>query len=111
MPKDLVPAQRNIVQAYDLDVIVLLEESGMMLETELHTIVQREVTIFPIKPPDDTAVCAVDFVNATGIPSRDHVVTISILVDAVDVEVIPSVGAVTSRTSLAGVDGEYAFVW
>jgi hypothetical protein len=61
--------------------------------------------------PDDLSVGSVDFVNGACIASGDEIVPINIFVDAIDMEVVPSIGAIVTRPSLSWVDGQYRLVW
>lgn len=60
--------------------------------------------------PDDLPIGPIDLVNCTCITSRDEIVPISILVNAVDVEVVPGIGTVVAGPSLARIDGKYGLV-
>jgi hypothetical protein len=48
-------------------------------------------------------------VHGAGIARRDDVVARAVLVDAVDVKVVPRVGGVVARAGLAGVEGQDGF--
>jgi hypothetical protein len=48
-------------------------------------------------------------VHGAGVARRDEVVAVAVLVDAVDVEVVPRVGRVVARAGLARVEGEDGF--
>ena len=95
-----------VVQTDDLDVALLSEPAGMVLEAELGPLGHVKVGAVAVEPPDDGAVGAVDLVDGAGVAGGDEVVAVGILVDAVDVEVVPRVGGVVSGACLAGVDGE-----
>jgi hypothetical protein len=49
-----------------------------------------------ITHPDDLSVRSVDFVNGTCIASGDEIIPLRIFVNAVDVEVVPGIGAVVA---------------
>jgi len=46
--------------------------------------------------PNDLAISSVYLVNRARVTSGDQVIPISILINAVDVEVVPSIGAVVA---------------
>jgi hypothetical protein len=48
-------------------------------------------------------------VHGAGVARRDDVVARAVLVDAVDVEVVPRVGGVVARAGLAWVEGQDGF--
>jgi hypothetical protein len=48
-------------------------------------------------------------VHGAGVARRDEVVAVAVLVDAVDVEVVPRVGRVVAGAGLARVEGEDGF--
>jgi hypothetical protein len=50
-------------------------------------------------------------VNGACVTSGDEIVSVSILVNAIDVEVVPRIGAIVTRPSLSWVDGQYGLVW
>lgn len=93
-----------IVQADDFDTVFLAEPAGVVLEAELGALGHLEVASVAVEAPDNGAICAVDLVNCAGVTGRDEVVTLGVLVDAVNVEVVPCVRGVVSRTCLARVD-------
>lgn len=80
-----------IVQADDFDAVFLAEPAGVVLEAELGALGHFEVASVAVEAPDDGAICAVDLVNGTGVTGGDEVVALGVLVDAVDVEVVPCV--------------------
>ena len=45
------------------------------------------------------------------VTSGDEIVPISILVNTIDMEVVPSIGAVVACTSLPWIDGKYGLAW
>ena len=60
--------------------------------------------------PDDLAIGSIDLVDCACVAGGDEIVPISILINAVDVEVVPSIGAIVARSSLTWVDGKHRFV-
>jgi len=54
---------RVIVERYYFDVIILLNESGVMLEAEVDVFPKLEIRLFPSKTPDYLAICTIDLVN------------------------------------------------
>ena len=82
----------------------------MMLEAELDTFSQLEVTTFAVQSPDDATVSAVDLVHATCISGGYHVVPIWILVNTVDMEVVPGIRAIVPGARLSWIDRKYSFV-
>jgi hypothetical protein len=75
-----------------------------MLKGKLNAFPEFKVCRLPTKLPDDGAGAAVDLVYCVGVACGDQVVPFSVLVNAVDVEVVPSVGRVVAAASLAGVE-------
>jgi hypothetical protein len=64
-----------------------------------------------VEAPDDGAVGAVYLVDGAGVAGGDEVVARGVLVDAVDVEVVPGVGGVVAGAGLSWVDGEDGFYY
>jgi hypothetical protein len=95
-----------VIKTDNLDIIFLDQPPGVVLEAELGTIGHFEVRTVTVQPPNDGAVGAIDLVNGASIAGRDQVVTVSVFVYRVDVEVVPGVGRVVARASLARVDGK-----
>lgn len=80
-----------VVQADHFNVAFLAKPTSMVLETKFGVIRHIKVGLFAVQSPNNAAVCAVDLVDCACVTSRDQVVAFGILVDAVDVEVVPSV--------------------
>ena len=97
---------RVIEERDDFFVAVAGEEACMVLEAECDVGTKLKVGLQAAQAPDDLAGGAVDLVNGTGVASGDQVVTVGISVNGVDVEVVPRIGGVPSRTSLSRVQGE-----
>ena len=95
-----------VVEAENFDAVVLREPAGVVLEAKVDAVPQRKGAVGAGQAPDNAAVSAVDLVHGAGVAGGDQVVALRILVDTVDVEVVPGVGAVVARSSLAGIDGE-----
>lgn len=74
-----------------------------MLEAKVDAVPELEGAVFAGKAPDNGPVGPVDLVDRASVAGGDEVVPVGVFVDAVDVEVVPSVGAVVSRARLAGV--------
>lgn len=85
-----------IVQTQDLLVAVLGQPASVVLEAKVDTVAEVERRVCACQTPDDGSVSAVDLVHGTSVAGGDEVVASGILVDAVDVEVIPCVGAVVA---------------
>lgn len=102
----LSAVSRIVEQRDDLFISSLLDKSGVVLETELD--VGTEVKVGPetAQTPDNLAGGAIDLVDCTGITGRDQVVTIGILVNRVDMEVVPCIRRIVPCSRLAGVEGE-----
>lgn len=92
-----------VVETDHLDIANLAYEPSVMLETKLGILRHLEGTVFPVQLPYDAPVSAVYLVDTTSVTRGYQIVAIRILVDTVDVEIVPSVGAVVARASLAGV--------
>lgn len=56
--------------------------------------------------PDESAGGAIDFVDGVCVTGRDEIGPLGILVNRVDVEIVPSVGAVIARAGLTWVQGQ-----
>lgn len=93
-----------VIQADHFDISLLLQPPGVVLEAKLGAIGHLEVGSVAIEAPDDGAISAIDLVDCTGVASGDKVVALSVLVNRVDVEVVPSVGRIVAGASLAGID-------
>lgn len=102
----LSAVSRIVKQRDDLFISTLLDKSGVMLETELD--VGTEVKVGPktTQTPDDLAGSAIDLVDCTGITGRDQIVTIGILVNRVDMEVVPCIRRIVSRPRLTRIERE-----
>lgn len=95
-----------VVQADDFDVAILLQPASVVLEAKLGSVGHLEVRTVAVEAPDYGAVGTVDLVDGAGITSRNEVVALGIFVNAVDVEIVPRVGRIVARSSLARVDGK-----
>ena len=102
---------RVVVQADDLltAVLRLCEEAGVMLKGKLNLWPQGEVGRLATELPDDIARSAVNLVHGVGVSGRDQVVPVGVLVDRVDVEVVPGVRAVVAGAGLAGIQVKVTF--
>ena len=60
-----------------------------MLVAEVEAAAECERAVRAAELPEDAAVGAGDFVDYAGVPSRYQVIAIGVLVDRVDVEVVP----------------------
>jgi hypothetical protein len=92
---------RVIEQRDDLFIAFMLNEPSMMLETELDVGAKVKVGPETTQTPDDLTSGTIDFVYCTSITSRDQVVALGILVNRVDMEVVPCVRRIVSGTCLA----------
>lgn len=81
----------------------------MVLKAEFGVVGHFKVGAIAVKTPDYGTVCAIDLVHGTGVACRDEIVAVSVLVDTVDVEVIPRIGRVVSGACLTRVDWEDRF--
>lgn len=74
---------------------------------------QRKVgaALVPAELPDDIAGCAVDFEDGGDVSRRDEIVALVVLVDAVDVEIVPRVSLVPTGAGKprAKIERERAF--
>jgi hypothetical protein len=68
----------------------------MVLKTKPRPIAMLEIRLLAVEPVDDLAGGTVDLVDGAGVASRDEVVARFVLVDAVDVEVVPGIAAVVT---------------
>lgn len=96
-----------VVEADDFDVTLLTQESSVVLETELCLLGYFERAVFAVQLPDDTSIGAVNLVDAACVARRYEVVAVRVLIDAVDVEVVPGIRAVEARPGLSRVDWKY----
>jgi hypothetical protein len=80
----------------------------MVLEGKLDLVSHLEGGRFPRKLPDDISGFAVDFVHGIGVTSRDQIVAFIVLVNRVDVEVVPRIRAVVTSTCLSWVQWKKA---
>jgi hypothetical protein len=92
-----------------LPVLRAAQVTRVVLESELDALTELEVGRLAAELPDDLASATIDLVSGVCITSRDEVVAFVVLVDAVDVEVVPGVGGVVTAACLAGVQGEEGF--
>ena len=99
-----------VVQGDEFDVGVRRgEPAGVVLEAEFSGGGDGEVGEEAVEAPDDGAGSAVDFVQGAGVARRDEVVARGVFGDAVDVEVVPGVGAIVTRAGLARIQGQDGF--
>lgn len=94
-----------VVEADDLDAVLLAYKAGVVLEAELGVLGHLERAVLAVQLPDDFPARPVDLVDAARVARGDEIVAVGVLVDAVDVEVVPCVGAIVPGSGLAGVDG------
>jgi hypothetical protein len=95
-----------IIQRDDFLATFLRDEAGVVLEAELDVVAELKVGLCATETPDDLAGCTVDLVYGAGVAGGNKVVTLGVLVNRVDVEVVPGVRRVVAGAGLAGVDGK-----
>lgn len=102
---------RVVIERDDLlrPIIRAAQVTCVVLERKWNSLAEFEVRRLATELPDDDACAAIDLIDCVGVTCGDEVVPFGILVDAVDVEVVPGVGGVVTATSLAGVEGEIRF--
>lgn len=102
---------RVVVNGNDLLLAVLgaAQVARVVLEGELDALSELEVGGLAAELPEDFAGAAVDLVGGVGVAGGDEVVALVVLVDAVDVEVVPGVGGVVAAAGLTGVEREEGF--
>jgi len=86
-----------------------MQEARMMLKAELYAFPELEVAASAVQPPDDFAICTVDLMNTASIPSGNHVIAIGILVNTIDMKIVPGVRTIVARPCLTWVDGKDTF--
>jgi hypothetical protein len=77
-----------------------------VLEAKLHVVTELKVGLCATKAPDYLAGCTVDLVYGAGVAGGNKVVTLGVLVDRVDVEVVPGVRRVVAGAGLTGINGK-----
>ncbi len=89
---------------------VVGDEPGIMLRRKLKA-VKDIVRLSAIEPPDDMPVDTGKLVYGRSVPGRDEVVAVLILVDGVDVEVVPwTFWVLATPADLSGARGNPALV-
>lgn len=94
------------VKADNLNFTILFELAGVMLETEIGAFGRSNVRADTIEAPDNGTVSTVNLINRISAVRGYEVVAVSVFIDAVDVKIVPSVGGVVARSSLARVNRE-----
>lgn len=103
---------RVIIERDHFAILLLGHESCMVLETELDIGSKIKVEFDSSQAPDNISGSAIDLVHSTGISSGDQIIPLGVLVDGIDMEIIPGVRGVVSRADLARVDGQdHLWMW
>jgi hypothetical protein len=89
---------RIVEQTNNLDILTVVvgKPARVMLEAEVCAVAVLEVALLAVQTVDDLARGAVDLVDGASVAGGDEVVPLAVLVDAVDVEVVPCVAAVVA---------------